>query len=104
MTAAQVEIVKNYMAARIAGDVDTVASMVSDDIVLVSERDGTKTGKTEFIAYIKVCHRTPMHHPTCDCCSANTLLSGVLVTCHLVRLYALLYHCRPPNDLVWFGW
>jgi len=56
---ARVEIVKAYMKARTANNADEVGTYVADDIVLVSERDGTKTGKEEFLAYVRVRRGTP---------------------------------------------
>ena len=56
---ARVEIVKAYMKARTANNADEVGTYVADDIVLVSERDGTKTGKEEFLAYVRVRRGAP---------------------------------------------
>ncbi|ELR24868.1 uncharacterized protein ACA1_175430 [Acanthamoeba castellanii str. Neff] len=49
----KVALASQYIKARLAEDNDTVLSLVTDDIVLVSQRDGTHEGKEAFTKYLK---------------------------------------------------
>eukprot|EP01089_Gocevia_fonbrunei_P018762 TRINITY_DN643_c0_g1_i1.p1 TRINITY_DN643_c0_g1~~TRINITY_DN643_c0_g1_i1.p1 ORF type:complete len:121 (-),score=28.33 TRINITY_DN643_c0_g1_i1:44-361(-) len=49
----KVEIVKQYMKARMAEDHATLLSLVSDDVVVESSRDGKHEGKDAYTAYLK---------------------------------------------------
>ena len=49
----KIDVAKQYIKARLAEDIPTILGLVTDDIVLESQRDGTHTGKEAFEAYLK---------------------------------------------------
>ena len=46
-------IANQYIKARLAGDNNTVLSLVTDDIHFCHQRDGEKDGKREFAKYLE---------------------------------------------------
>jgi ketosteroid isomerase-like protein len=49
----KVAIAAQYMKARLAEDKQTLLGLVSDDVTLISSRDGTHQGKEAFAKYLE---------------------------------------------------
>eukprot|EP01097_Dermamoeba_algensis_P009304 TRINITY_DN6526_c0_g1_i1.p1 TRINITY_DN6526_c0_g1~~TRINITY_DN6526_c0_g1_i1.p1 ORF type:complete len:104 (-),score=29.80 TRINITY_DN6526_c0_g1_i1:48-359(-) len=48
-----VDIVQKYMDARMGQKHEEVVNYVTDDVVLISAKDGTHSGKEAFLKYVK---------------------------------------------------
>ncbi|TYZ66614.1 hypothetical protein PybrP1_004480 [[Pythium] brassicae (nom. inval.)] len=53
VTNEHVEIVKKYVALRLAKDISATLELVSDDIEFYSQRDGSYKGKKAFTEYLE---------------------------------------------------
>ncbi|KAL6073173.1 hypothetical protein QOT17_005140 [Balamuthia mandrillaris] len=48
-----VQIVKDYLQARMANDVPALLKYIADDIVFVNEKEGKQSGKDNFEKFVK---------------------------------------------------